>query len=48
MAVENAMIPVAIPTVDWIDREKISGPSGAIGRPAAWFSAFRAASRPDS
>ena len=42
------MIPVATPMVDWIDREKISGPSEAIGRPAAWFSAARTASRPDS
>jgi hypothetical protein len=32
--VENAMIPVAIPMVDWIDREKISGPSGSCRQPS--------------
>ena len=34
-------MPVAMPIVDWMVREKISGPSGATGRPAALFSAAR-------
>ena len=42
------MMPVAMPMVDWIVREKISGPSGATGRPAARFSLARMPSRPDS
>ncbi len=48
MAAENAMMPVATPTVDWMVREKISGPSGATGRPAALFSRASQLSRPDS
>ena len=42
------MMPVATPIVDWMVREKISGPSGATSRPAALFSAARMSSRPDS
>jgi hypothetical protein len=48
MAAEKAMMPVAMPIVDWMVREKISGPSGATARPAALFSAARMSSRPDS
>jgi hypothetical protein len=48
MAAPNAIIPTPMPTLAWIVRLKMSGPSSGAGSPAALSSAAITASRPDS